>query len=141
MNKMLTAKRSQGGFTLIELMVVIAIVAILLTIALPGYQNQLIRGHRAAAKSEMMEIANKQQQFLLANRAYATTVVTNESMPELSYSLPDEVKTKYTLGITVDNTALPIYTLQFTAIGTQTSDGNLTLTSEGVKSPADKWTR
>ena len=136
-----STQRSQRGFTLIELMMVVAIVAILLAVALPAYQNQMIRGHRAAAKSEMMEIANKQQQYLLANRAYATTVVTNESMPEISYSLPDEVKTKYTLGITVDNTALPIYTLQFTAIGSQASDGNLTINSEGAKTPADKWTR
>ena len=122
-------------------MIVVAIVAILLAVALPAYQNQMMRGHRAAAKSEMMEIANKQQQYLLANRAYATTVVTNESMPEISYSLPDEVKTKYTLGITVDNTALPIYTLQFTAIGSQASDGNLTINSEGAKTPPEKWTR
>jgi type IV pilus assembly protein PilE len=141
MKNRLTVKRSQGGFTLIELMVVIAIVAILLAVALPAYQNQMIRGHRAAAKSEMMEIANKQQQYLLANRAYATTVVDDNSMPEISYSLPDEVKAKYTLGITVDNTALPIYTLEFTPIGSQASDGKLSITSEGVKEPPEKWTR
>jgi len=139
MKNTLTVKRDQGGFTLIELMMVVAIVAILLAIALPAYQNQMIKGRRAAAQSEMMEIANKQQQFLLANRAYATTVVDNASMPELSYSLPDEVKANYTLGITVDNTARPIYTLKFTAIGNQASDDDLTITSEGVKEPPEKW--
>ena len=143
MKNKLSTVRSQRGFTLIELMMVVVIVAILLAVALPAYQNQMIRGHRAAAKSEMMEIANKQQQYLLANRAYATTVVEKKSMPEISYSLPDEVKTKYTLGITVDNTALPTYTLQFTPIGSQASDGPdpLTINSEGAKTPPEKWTR
>lgn len=142
MKNRLTIKRSQGGFTLIELMMVVVIVAILLAVALPAYQNQMIKGRRAAAQSEMMEIANKQQQFLLANRAYATIVTPQKDrMPELSYTLPDEVKANYTIGITVDNTALPTYTLEFTAIGNQASDDDLFITSAGVKTPADKWAR
>jgi len=59
------------GFTLIELMVTVAIVAILAAIAVPNYQQYVIRAKRAAAQSEMMVIANFEQQYLLANRTYA----------------------------------------------------------------------
>jgi type IV pilus assembly protein PilE len=124
MNRKLTAKRNQSGFTLIELMMVIAIVAILLAIALPAYQNQLIRGHRAAAKSEMMDIANRQQQFLLANRNYTAT------LSDLGgYVLPQDVAAKYSELVTLGGGAVPSYSMTFTAIGSQTSDGNLTITS------------
>ena len=136
MNKQLTKWSAQKGFTLIELMVVIAIVAILLAVALPAWQNQVIRGHRAAAKSEMLEIANRQQQFLLSNRSYTNT------LSDLGgYALPTDVASKYTPAITLGVGAVPTYSMTFTAIGSQASDGNLTLTSEGVKTPADKWTR
>ena len=43
------------GFTLIELMTVVVIVAVLLLVALPAYQNYMLRAHRAAAKAEMLE--------------------------------------------------------------------------------------
>ena len=136
MKNRLTIKRSQGGFTLIELMVVVAIVAILLAVALPAYQNQVIRGHRAAAKSEMLDIANRQQQFLLANRSYAATV------GELNYTLPDEVAAHYGEPvITPGGTAVPSYSMRITAIGRQASDGYLQITSEGAKTPVDKWER
>ena len=43
-------KRAASGFTLVELMIVIVVVAVLMGIALPAYRDQVIRGHRAAAK-------------------------------------------------------------------------------------------
>jgi type IV pilus assembly protein PilE len=45
---------------------------------MPSYQEYVKRGHRAAAQSEMMDIANRQQQFFLANRSYATTLGGHE---------------------------------------------------------------
>ena len=137
MGRELTVRRGYGGFTLIELMMVIAIVAILLAVVLPGYQNQVIRGHRSAAKAQMLDIANRQQQFLLANRAYAdkTTLEAN------GYSLPPDVAAKYSYAITLGAGTVPTYSMTFSAIGSQAKDGNLTITSEGVKTPADKWTR
>src|SRR5260221_8893036 len=61
------------GFTLIELLIVVAVVAILAVIALPSYQAQVRKGHRAAAQSYMMDLAQRQGHYLLAARAYAPT--------------------------------------------------------------------
>ena len=124
----------QSGFTLIELMITVAIVAILASIAYPSYTQYVIRGHRAAAQTEMMDIANRQQQFFLANRQYATT------LGALSYTLPSEVDARYDAGLVANNGASPPnFTITFTATGAQASDENLTLDSKGEKTPAEKW--
>jgi len=127
----------QNGFTLVELMIVVVIIGILSAIAYPSYTQYIIRGHRAAAQSEMMDIANRQQQYFLANRGYASSVGA------LSYKMPAAVAAKYALNpanMAVDNTATPpVFTITFVPSGSQASDGNLTLNSEGVKTPAAKW--
>lgn len=126
----------QRGFTLVELMVALAIIAILASIALPSYQQYVIRGNRAAAQAEMLDIANRQQQFMLADREYADLSKLNAS----GYALPSEVSDKYTVTMDVDNSATPpIFTVTMTPKGSQSEDGALTLNSAGVKSPASKW--
>lgn len=129
-------RKNNRGFTLIELMITAAIVAILASVAFPSYQQYVIRSNRAAAQAEMMDIANRQQQFFLANRSYATTLAA------LGYSLPGELNERYTAGITTNNAATPPnFTVTFTPIGAQASDGPtpLTLNNQGIKSPAGKW--
>lgn len=131
-------QKRNSGFTLVELMIVVAIVGILATIALPSYRNHIIRSNRAAAQSEMLAIANREQQYLLANRVYADWAT-------LGYSLAPEVSKNYnTPVITVGAGTVPSFTITFTPKETQASDGNLTVTSEGVKErdgDAAKWDR
>lgn len=127
-------KRSQG-FTLIELMVVAAIVAILAAIAFPSYQQYIIRGKRSGAQAQMMDIANREQQYLLANRAYAS----KSALESGGYALPSEVASDYSYSITVGSGSPPTFTITFTPSGSQASDGNLTLASDGTKTPASKW--
>lgn len=129
-------KNSQRGFTLIELMIVVAIIGVLAGIALPSYQQYLIKGNRAAAQAQMMDVANRQQQFLLADREYADLAKLTAS----GYVLPPEVSAKYALTIDVDNDATPpSFTVTMTPSGSQEADGELTLNAAGVKTPAAKW--
>ena len=90
----------------------------------------------SAAKGEMLEIGSREQQLLLANRSY-----TNDPN-DFAYELPADVAAKYSFSIsTFSGSAVPAFAITFTAIGSQVDDGDLTLNSEGVKTPADKWAR
>jgi type IV pilus assembly protein PilE len=120
------------GFTLIELMITVAIVAVLLAVAMPSYQGYVRKSARASAQSHLMALAAKQEQFLLDQKAYTGT------LSSLNLAQPAETTGRYTFSVTVGNTP-PSYTLTATATGTQLSDGNLSLTNTGLKSPADKW--
>ena len=129
-------KIPQKGFTLIELMIAVAIVAILAAIALPNYSSYVVRAKRSAAQSQMMDIANREQQFLLADRSYADQTKLASS----GYSLPTDVSANYGYSIAVDNAATPpTFVITFTPTGGQSSDGTISLSSEGVKTPASKW--
>lgn len=128
---------AQRGFTLIELMIVIVIVAILVAVALPAYQNQVIRGNRAAAQAVMLDIANRQQQRFLSDRSYADKAALESS----GFSLDPDVARNYTYSITLGAGTVPSYVVTFTATGRQAEDGNLTLNEQGVGTPADKWDR
>ena len=53
---------TQQGFTLIELMIVVAIVAILAAVAIPSYQQYVVKSNRSAAQSHLLSVDNKQEQ-------------------------------------------------------------------------------
>lgn len=65
-------KSDQAGFSLIELMIVVVIIAILAGIALPSYQQYSLRARRAVATAELLEVLSLQEQFFLNNKQYAT---------------------------------------------------------------------
>jgi type IV pilus assembly protein PilE len=123
------------GVTLVELVVVVAIVGILAAIALPSYQSFVIRGRRAEAKTQMVEIANREQQFLLAQRAY----VNKAALEASGYALPGTLTAYYTYTVAIGAAGTPSFLITFTPIGVQASDGPLTLNHQGIKTPADKW--
>lgn len=75
-----TAALRIGGFTLIELMIVVVIVAILALIALPSYQNSVQKGRRADAMSALLDAANRQEQHMLDRSTYTT------DMTDLGYA-------------------------------------------------------
>jgi len=128
--------QKRNGFTLIEVMITVVIVAILAAIAIPSYSRYVMRAKRSAAQSQMMEIANRQQQFLLANRRYAD----KDTLTASGYALPADVAANYGYTITLPAaTEVPGYLLTFTPTGSQQPDGALTLDNQGVKTPADKW--
>ncbi|RZL01524.1 MAG: type IV pilin protein [Rubrivivax sp.] len=133
------------GFTLIELMVVVAIVGILAAIAYPSYTQYVQRSRRAEAQTVLMEAAQYMQRFYAANNSYATLLNGNAPNPRLPASLSrspkDTSSTKnYDIGV-VDTAGLPNtvtatrFTLQAVPTGLMANDhcGTLTLTQAGVK--------
>jgi type IV pilus assembly protein PilE len=116
-------------------MIVVAIVALLGVIAYSSYTQQLLRGRRSGAKSAMMDIANREQQYLLATRAYANTA----ALQATGYAIPADVGQYYNWAVVVGAGAVPTYTITFTGTGPQTADGALTLDEAGNRQPLAKW--
>jgi len=124
-----------GGFTLIELMVTVVVIAILASIAMPTYLQQVRKSRRSSAKATMMDLANREQQYLLSRRTYADTAALVAS----GYTVPSDVSAYYTWAVTVDSTTVPTFVITFTAQGTQAVDGPLTLDQAGNRAPVSKW--
>ena len=129
----MAAKRSRG-FTLLEVMVVTAIVGILAAIALPAYQSQVRKGNRSAAQQFMQDVATRQQQIMLDSRKYVSVGAdadfqnspSNATNPGVGLPEPDTTSGRYTFAVVADNTATPpTFTITATAINGQDKDPNL----------------
>ncbi|MDP1716460.1 MAG: prepilin-type N-terminal cleavage/methylation domain-containing protein, partial [Burkholderiales bacterium] len=93
----MNAKKRHAGFTLIELMITVAILGILAAVAYPSYQDHLRKGRRAAAQNFLMEVGNRQQQYLLDARNYAAG---SAALTTLNLSVPTDVSRFYTITVT-----------------------------------------
>jgi type IV pilus assembly protein PilE len=131
---------SVRGFTLIELMVTVAIVAILVTIAYPLYLHQLIEGRRSGAEAALMDVAQREQQYFLDQRQYASGASTSAVSASLNVTFPSSVTNFYTITVNVGTTP-PTFTATATPIaGTaQASDVTLTIDQTGSKAPTGTW--
>jgi type IV pilus assembly protein PilE len=116
-------------------MIAVAIVGILAAIAYPAYTSHTTKSNRAAAQAHLMEIAQKQVEYLVDNRAYASDLST------LGLTTPAKVASLYTITISATSGPPPTFTATATPIsGTaQAGDDTLTINSAGVKTPSDKW--
>jgi type IV pilus assembly protein PilE len=124
------------GFTLIDVMITVAIVAILATIAYPAYQDAVRKSNRSAAESYLSDIAQRQQQFLLDQRSYAADEST------LGMTRPASVIPYYNITITPIAGPPPGFTATAAPIGSQQGDlagASLTITNTGLKGPSGAW--
>ena len=123
------------GFTLIELMIVVVIVAILAAIALPSYLGQMRRSTGAEAQTYLTDLASRQQQFLVDRRAYAASVAA------LGVIAPANLTGKFDFTIAAANGPPPTFTLTATALGAQLHDQCpvLSINQAGERLPATCW--
>jgi type IV pilus assembly protein PilE len=59
------------GFSLVELLVALAITSVLLLVALPGYQSVVLKSARAAARASLLDVVSRQEQYFVNNKRYA----------------------------------------------------------------------
>jgi type IV pilus assembly protein PilE len=79
----------QGGVTLIELMIVVAIVAIISAFAYPSYQRYVVKTKRAVAQTALLQVADRQQQFFMDNNRFAADL-TNLGFAANPYVVADD---------------------------------------------------
>jgi type IV pilus assembly protein PilE len=125
--------RRASGFTLIELMITVAIVAILAAVAYPSYLNYIRKGKRATAQAALMELASKEQTYLLDRRVYSDSLTT------LGFNAPKEIENDYTFSATKADGPPPTFTITATPSTALQAKGEQTLTIDqaGAKTPAN----
>ncbi len=133
-------QRGFRGFTLIEVMIVVVVIAILSAIAYPSYLQYRVRANRSAAEQLMMEIASKEQQYILDARSYNATIGStglNVNSRDNWICAATCTNPFYTIAVTANNASTPP-SFQITAGpvtgSAQANDGQLTLDNTGAKS-------
>ena len=109
------------GFTLIELMITVTVVAILASIAIPAYTSQIRKSRRTDAKTALLDLAGREERYLATNNHYTQTAA------DLGYgAFPSDVASGYyTINVVAalgDATKLPTFTATATPVGGQGQD-------------------
>jgi type IV pilus assembly protein PilE len=127
--------RRDKGFTLIEVMITVAIVAILAAIAYPSYQSHVVKTRRKAAEACLVELAQWMERYYTTNMKYQ-----GASLPSTQCQTELQDHYDFAFSGTPDATS---YTIQATAKGHQlakdASCSPLKLTHRGEKTPAECW--
>ncbi|MEN1959070.1 type IV pilin protein [Luteimonas sp. MJ246] len=124
-----STRAGHRGFTLIELMIVVAVVAVLAAIAVPSYQESVRKGRRGQAKADIVDVAQQAERYRTVNNTYDGFTVANPNSPNTGtafYTVAVEVND---VGSAFEATATPI------AGSAQESDrcGVLTINQAGTR--------
>lgn len=136
-----TLRQHTIGFTLIELMITVAIVGILAAVALPSYNSYVARARRADARTQLVQLSQFMQRFYVANDSYyqdrAGNLVYTQIPVNLKRSPADGGTAVYTLptDFTAASSSSYVLTMVPESGGVMANDecGTFTLTSLGVR--------
>ena len=132
-------KNRIAGFTLIELMIAVAIIAIVVRLAYGQYTSQITRAKRSAVESFMVSVAAREEQSMLNSRSYfAIATGATAEWTAGNITVPADVGSNYTVTVTANNAATPpSYTVTAVPQGNQANNdkqcGTVTYTQAGVK--------
>lgn len=135
------------GFSLIELLVVVAIIGILMAIAMPAYNQYVIRANKAAAKAFLLEVASREEQFLIGNGNYGT-------LTDLKMTIPEDVNRYFDITLTTGTNSgstvdalkgMPIFRVSVAGKAGTLQAGNpsvanpLSINQFNLKLPVSEW--
>ncbi|MFL6681985.1 MAG: type IV pilin protein [Burkholderiaceae bacterium] len=134
--------KAQGGFTLIEVMITIAIIAILTAIALPAYRNYIIRGKLVAGTNALANMRAQMEQYYQDNRTYATVSAPRIVSPCVANAVTASGSNPFDVGCSAaaDAPTSTTYTLRATGTGVvagsvYTIDQGNNMTTAGFPTP------
>ncbi|SFS19192.1 type IV pilus assembly protein PilE [Dyella sp. OK004] len=119
------------GFTLVELMIVVAVIAILAAVAIPSYGRYAYRARRVDGKELLLRIANAQERYYATFNRYG-------ALTDIGYTNPaPSEKGYYSVTIATSASAAQAYTATASPAGVQVKDvcKQLSITNAGVKQP------
>lgn len=132
----------QKGVTLLELMVVVVIIGIIAAIAYPSYTQFIVKSKRATSSSVLLQVADRQQQFFMDNKQYATKLSTlgfaaDEYMINDDGTMVSASDSRRTYKITLSGATATTFTVeaipQLVQASRDTDCGTMTLSSAGAK--------
>ena len=135
-------RRNVAGVTLMELLIVVAIVGILGALAYPSYRQYIIRSNRAIAKSALLQVADRQEQYFADNKSYAANLTglrypTNGFMVNNDGAIVAATSPDRLYAISLTNTSATTFTANAAPQLMQASGdvvcATLTLTHTGVR--------
>jgi len=129
--------KNQRGFSLIELLIVVAIIAIIAAFAYPSYLEQIRKTRRADCSGALTGLSNAMERFFTVNSSYlgaAAGGADNGAPAVFPSTCPSDGGTA-TYNLTIQAATGSTYTLQAAPVGAQTDDkcGTMTLTNTGLK--------
>jgi type IV pilus assembly protein PilE len=133
--------RRDQGFTLIEVMIVVAIVAILAAVAYPSYTEYVRKSRRAEARAQLLEVAQFMQRFYSQNDSFKRAVGATADLdfPATLARVPRQGTQTYTIRIVSDTWTASFFNLEATPSGTMANDrcGKLQIDSTGLRKVVD----